>query len=172
VPSTSFDEDDADERDRIHSRVRRCKKKKRGSMDLWRLPNPGGACRLGLRVMTSSSRNRVMSSSRNRVTFVSPSPISFCCGLHNVTYFAESSYYRLRRFPQVNGLLLAVPWVFRGGLLLWKACGSNRSFHRPKHVILRPIDDDAFRIINYDCFHLFTVPFKCPLSPATTGEAT
>jgi hypothetical protein len=26
------DEDDADERDRIHSRVRRCKKKKRGSM--------------------------------------------------------------------------------------------------------------------------------------------
>jgi hypothetical protein len=26
-------------------------------------------------------------------TFVSPSPISFCCGLHNVTSFAETVAY-------------------------------------------------------------------------------
>jgi hypothetical protein len=55
------------------------------SMELWRLPNPGGACQLGLRVMTSPQGG----ASRNRVTFVSPSPISFSCGLHNVTYFAD-----------------------------------------------------------------------------------
>jgi hypothetical protein len=38
----------------------------------------------------------------------------------------------------------------------------------------RTIDDDTFDQLRpiYDCFHSFPVPFKCPLSPAITGEAT
>jgi hypothetical protein len=97
-------------------------------MDSWGLPNPGGACRLGLWVMTSPQEEPL-----EIVSILCAHLPPSCCRLHNVSSFAETvAYYYDLLFPQVNGLLLPVPWLCRGGLLLWKGGGSNRGFHRPR----------------------------------------
>jgi hypothetical protein len=75
--------------------------------DVWRSEKPGGACRLGLKVMTSS---------RNRVTFVSPSPNIILLRATQCYIFCRNCGLLLRITP-LNGLLLAVPLLFRGGLL-------------------------------------------------------
>jgi hypothetical protein len=78
----------------------------------------GGVCQLGLKVNGSSWNEK----------FVCPSLTILLQAPHyNIFCRNGGLLLQLLLYPQVNVLLLAVPWLFRGGLLLWKGCGSNRN---------------------------------------------
>jgi hypothetical protein len=112
--------------------------------------------------------------SRNRANMCPHLP-RFSCRLHKSTSFAETVayYYRLPIFHWLNRPLLPVPWLCRGGLLLWKGCGGNRRFNRSIWVIVRPIDQRVpNRIVVIGRFPLVSSPLEACAAPiASCGSS-